>query len=149
MKSVAHIPPGLPPPAVLVGPKVRPSSDGLDGARAASRRVAPLTASRKSIVVVERKQRAVQRLPAPLDDSSADKAPRPGSPSTAVVIVVPERDIPRHGAHNLFLAQRIAQEVLEEGLFLNRHPAASAAYEATASSRMTFHGPEGSLDIAV
>ncbi len=147
MDAVVHHTAGQVPPVLLVGPEVRPPSGGAEGVRAPSRRIAPPKAPHPSIRVDNQRQRGALRLPAPHGEPLPGGTERAGS--LPVPLEAPGRGGPGYNPHSLFLTQHIAQELLEEGLYINRHPAASAAYQSAARAQMTFLGPEGSLDLAV
>jgi hypothetical protein len=147
MDTVIHPAVGQVPAPALIGPEVRPASDAAPGVRAPARRIEPPRASHASIRVDGERQRGAPRLPAPVGESPTKGSGRAGS--LPAPLEAPGQGGPGHSPHSLYLAQHIAQELLEEGLYINRHPEASAAYRSAASARVTFLGPEAPLDIAV
>lgn len=138
---------GQAPVPALVGPEVRAAGDAAPGVRAPERRIEAPRASHAAIRIDGERQRGAPRLPAPHGEAPPKGSERAGSLPTP--LEAPGRGGPGHHPLSLYLAQHIAQELLEEGLYINRHPAASAAYRSVAGGRVTFLGPESPLDIAV
>ena len=137
-------------PVAPPGQDARPSGGGRRGANPPKDQADSPGAPRPSGAYDARGERAAVSprhagADRPADDTVEIQSP---VPARALVQIGPGA-APPASATTTFLAQQIAQETFSEGLYIDPHPAAIAAYRAAPSARVAFLSADEGVDLAV